>query len=120
MEAKSFNYNLLIISSVVTFIINLIEIPEMDSLQIKNLLGFSVSVSPESQPPSSNTMRGFIYKFLYYQLRLNTRLSNFVNNHPKGCTFFFTITIHVRSVATMECYPRSDFFTYKILVLRSL
>jgi hypothetical protein len=46
MEAKSFNYNLLIISSVVTFIINLIEIPEMDSLQIKNLLGFSVSVSP--------------------------------------------------------------------------
>jgi hypothetical protein len=80
MEAKSVNYNLLNIPSVVTYR-NLIGIPEMDSSQVKNLLGFwNFAVSP-------NTMREFIYKFLYNQLGLNTRVSHFVNNHPRGCTF---------------------------------
>jgi hypothetical protein len=34
-----------------------------------------------------NTLRDFAYKFLYNQLGLNTRVSHFVQNHSRTCTF---------------------------------
>jgi len=35
---------------------------------------------------NSNPVREFLYKFCFNQLGLNTRVSHFVDNHPRHCT----------------------------------
>jgi hypothetical protein len=56
-------------------------LPEVSNSELKSLLGFW---NFSGQP---NTMREFIYKYFYNQLGLNTRVSHFVLNHSRNCTF---------------------------------
>jgi len=38
-----------------------------------------------------NTVQDYAYKFMYNQLGLNTKVSHFVPNHPRTCTFCLLI-----------------------------
>jgi hypothetical protein len=56
-------------------------LPELEGPPLKSILGFW------NFSGQSNTMREFIFKYFNNQLGLNTRVSHFVANHSRNCTF---------------------------------
>jgi hypothetical protein len=80
LAAKTAKPILMSIPSVTTFL-NITGIVDAADQTIKNALclwNFS---------PLKNTIREFQYKFIYNQLGLNNRVSHFVQNIDKACTF---------------------------------
>jgi hypothetical protein len=80
LSSQSSNINVDKLMSVVTFH-NITETGNVVIATIKNAISFW------NFSAQKNTVREFAFKFMNNQLGLNTRVSHFVPNHSRTCTF---------------------------------
>jgi hypothetical protein len=80
LSSKGLKIDILTIPSMTTFL-NISTIGNASEKIIQNAVGFW------NFSTLKNTMREFQYKFIFNQLGLNNRVSHFVQNYSKACTF---------------------------------